>query len=465
MSQLATCTGEFEGVIEAISLQQAQGITGGVLSGADVTFSVVSTDTRTLQKKDLFVALQGPNFNGNTFVQLAAEKQACAALVSEALVTDLPTLCVPDTRIALGQLARHNRLQADARVVALTGSQGKTTVKEMTAAILACCGKVLSTKGNLNNDIGVPLTLLQIDADHEFAVIEMGANAAHEILYTTQLALPDVAHITNVAPTHLEGFGSLAGVATAKAEIWAGIRPGGCAVLNIDDENIAANFVITADIKVVRISAKGSQADYQINDYLDLQLAGSRFCLLTPAGAAMINLQLPGKHNAANALAAAALAMEAGAGLEHVVHGLQNMHSIKGRLMVKKGLRNSVVLDDTYNASPSSFRAAIDVLAQLPGTRIVVAGDMGELGSGEQAAHADLGTYALTKGINYLFATGKLGQLAVKAFGNCAVHKENKDELAAAVLPLLAPGVHVLVKGSRSAGMEQVVKLITVAEG
>jgi UDP-N-acetylmuramoyl-tripeptide--D-alanyl-D-alanine ligase len=178
----------------------------------------------------------------------------------------------------------------------------------------------------------------------------------------------------------------------------------------------------------------------------------------------MINLQLPGQHNAANALAAAALAMEAGAGLEHVVQGLHNMHSIKGRLMIKKGIRNAVVLDDTYNASPASFRAAIDVLAALPGMRIVVAGDMGELGSGETAAHAELGTYAATKGINHFFATGKLCHFAVDAFGKGAVHSGSKDELAAAVLPLLAPGVHVLVKGSRSAGMEQVVKLLTVAE-
>lgn len=448
-----------------MSLLQAQSITGGEVTGADVAFSAVSTDTRTLQKQDLFVALKGPNFDGNTFVQIAADKQAGAALVSEPVRVNLPLLRVHDTRLALGKLGQHNRLQSRARVVGLTGSQGKTTVKEMTAAILNCCGKVLSTKGNLNNDIGVPLTLLQINADHEFAVIEMGANAAHEISYTAQLALPEVAHVTNIAPTHLEGFGSIEGVALAKAEIWAGLRPGGCAVLNIDDENIPAHFVITENIRVVRISAKGRHADYQINDFTDLQLAGSRFCLVTPAGAAIINLRLPGKHNAANALAAAALAMEAGAGLEHVVQGLHNMHSVKGRLVVKPGRNNAVVLDDTYNASPASFRAAIDVLAQLPGTRIVVAGDMGELGSGEAAAHAELGAYARTKGIEYFFATGKLCQLAVDAFGRNAVHKPNKDELAAAVLPLLTAGVHVLIKGSRSAGMEHVVKLLTMAEG
>ncbi len=465
MNQVAAYSGELNGVIEAMSLAQAQSITGGELTGADVAFSAVSIDTRTLQAQDLFVALKGPNFNGNNFVQLAADKRAVAALVSETVVADLPLLHVRDSRLALGKLGRHNRLQSRARVVGLTGSQGKTTVKEMTAAILACCGKVLSTKGNLNNDIGVPLTLLQITADHDFAVIEMGANAAHEISYTTQLALPDVAHITNVAATHLEGFGSLEGVAVAKAEIWAGIRPGGCAVLNIDDEKIAGHFVITENIRIVRISAKGQHADYQINDYTDLQLAGSHFCLITPSGAAIINLQLPGKHNAANALAAAALAMEAGAGLEHVVQGLHNMHSIKGRLMVRKGLRNSVVLDDTYNASPASFRAAIDVLAQLPGMRIVVAGDMGELGADETAAHAELGNYARTKGVNYFFATGKLCAFAVDAFGDHAVHKADKDELAAVVLPLLTAGVHVLVKGSRSAGMEHVVKLLTVAEG
>jgi UDP-N-acetylmuramoyl-tripeptide--D-alanyl-D-alanine ligase len=465
VKQAAIDTGDLERVIKAMSLQQAQGITGGEVTGADVAFRSVSTDTRTLQNGDLFVALQGPNFDGNAFVHMAAEKHASAALVSKAMAIDLPVLQVADTRLALGKLARHNRLQATARVVALTGSQGKTSVKEMTAAILGCCGKVLSTKGNLNNDIGVPLTLLQIDADHEFAVIEMGANAANEISYTSNLALPDVAHITNVAATHLQGFGSIEGVAQAKAEIWAGIREGGCAVLNIDDDNIPRNFHARPDIRAITISAKGSNADYQLSDYRDLQLAGSHFRLLTPQGAALIALPLPGKHNAANALAAAALAMEAGASLEHVAQGLDGMQSIKGRLMIKKGLNDAVVLDDTYNASPSSFRAAIDVLAQLPGIRIVVAGDMGELGSGEDAAHADLGAYAKAKGIKHFFATGTLCRHAVDAFGNTAVHTRDKDELAAAVLPLLGPNVHVLVKGSRSAGMEYVVKLLTVAEG
>jgi UDP-N-acetylmuramoyl-tripeptide--D-alanyl-D-alanine ligase len=445
-------------VIEGIDLQQAQQVTGGVLTGGNVKFTSVSIDTRTLQPGDLFVALRGPTFNGNNFVELAAQKGACAAVVSEFVSPVLPLLTVHDTRIALGQLGAHNRKRSTARVIALTGSQGKTTVKEMIAVILGCRGKVLSTKGNLNNDYGVPLTLLQIAAGHDYAVIEMGANAGGEIAYTTRLAQPDIAHITNVAPTHLEGFGSLQGVARAKAEIWQGLVAGGTAVINVDDANILEAFAVRDDIRCVKVSAAGRQdADYRIETWSDKGIAGSEFGLCTPQGRFTVKLALPGRHNAGNALAAAALAMEAGAGPRDVILGLGDMRSVKGRLNIRKGLRGAVVLDDTYNASPASFRAAIDVLVKQPGIRIVIAGDMGELGSEQESAHVELGKYALQQGIDYFFATGTLSQLAARAFGSKAVHKNNCNDLANAVLPLLAPGVSVLVKGSRSAGMERVV--------
>jgi UDP-N-acetylmuramoyl-tripeptide--D-alanyl-D-alanine ligase len=446
-------------VIEGMSLQEAQQVTGGVLTGGNPVFTSVSIDTRTLQPGDFFIALRGPTFNGNSFVELAAQKGACGAMVSEFVSPVLPLLTVHDTRIALGQLGAHNRKRSGARVIALTGSQGKTSVKEMTATILGCRGKVLSTKGNLNNDYGVPLTLLQITRQHEYAVIEMGANAGGEIAYTTQLAQPDIAHITNVAPTHLEGFGSLQGVARAKAEIWQGLVPGGTAVINIDDQNIDEQFSARNDVRRVKISASGQQgADYALEAWHDKGISGSEFTLRTPQGRFGVKLALPGRHNAANALAAAALAMEAGAGPRDVVLGLGDMRSVKGRLNIRKGLRGAVLLDDTYNASPASFRAAIDVLVKQPGIRIVVAGDMGELGSEKEAAHQALGKYALEQGIDYFFATGPLSQLAVATFGHKGVHKGSCNDIAAAVLPLLAPGVSVLVKGSRSAGMERVVQ-------
>jgi UDP-N-acetylmuramoyl-tripeptide--D-alanyl-D-alanine ligase len=448
-------------MMRAMSLSQLQQVTAGHLLGSDAEFSAVSTDTRTLQTGELFVALQGPNFNGNRFVDAAAAKGAVAALVSESLTATVPTVQVVDTRIALGKLGKHNRLASSAAVIALTGSQGKTTVKEMTASILQQAGLVLSTQGNLNNDYGVPLTLLRIDSTHRFAVIEMGANAGGEIAYTTELAQPDIAHITCVAPTHVEGFGSLDGVALAKAEIWQGVRSGGVAVVNMDDANVVARFQARADVSVVSISASGnSDATYRLTAYQDLGLQGSIFSIATAQTSGAIRLPLPGKHNAANALAAAALALEAGATFAQVQAGLQHVHSVKGRLVVKAGLNGAVILDDTYNASPTSFNAAIDVLAAQPGMRIVVGGDMGELGALTIAGHRDVGAYAKAKGIDQFFATGIAMKEALAAFGNNSVHADDWAALAQALRPLLNTGVTVLVKGSRSAGMERVVQLL-----
>jgi UDP-N-acetylmuramoyl-tripeptide--D-alanyl-D-alanine ligase len=471
-------------MMRAMSLSQLQQVTAGQRFGHDAAFTAISTDTRTLQTGDLFVALQGPNFNGNRFVTTAAAKGAVAALVSESasesvpeLVPEstsasdaLPTVVVADTRIALGKLGQHNRLASKAAVIALTGSQGKTTVKEMTASILQQAGLVLSTQGNLNNDYGVPLTLLRIDSTHQFAVIEMGANAGGEIAYTTALAQPDIAHITCVAATHVEGFGSLDGVALAKAEIWQGLRKGGVAVVNVDDANVVARFQAPDDVKVVSISANGNnQATYRLTDYQDQGLQGSRFAITTAQTRGEVHLPLPGKHNAANALAAAALALEAGATLAQVQAGLQQMHSVKGRLTIKAGVNGAVILDDTYNASPASFKAAIDVLAAQSGTRIVVGGDMGELGVFTAEAHREVGAYAKAKGIDQFFATGSAMKAALTAFGANSVHAEDCQALANLLRPLLKLGVTVLVKGSRSAGMERVVQLLlanhSVTEG
>lgn len=449
-------------MISQLSLQQLQSIAGGELSG-NAGFSAVSTDTRSLQPGDLFIALVGLNFNGNAFVAQAKAAGACAALVSEVVDVDLPQLRVADTRVALGQLGAWNRAQSQARVVGLTGSQGKTSVKEMTASILGCSGEVLYTQGNLNNDIGVPLTLLRIAPQHRYAVIELGANHKGEIAGLTALVRPDVALINNVAATHVEGFGSLEGVAEGKSEIWQGLAAGGCAVVNLDDANIVAH--VPAGLRRVGISASGnSAADYFVNDVQGAGLDGSRFMLHTPQGSAAVEIGVPGQHNVANALAAAALAMEAGASLADVVRGLELAKAAQGRLNVRQGLQGSVILDDSYNASPASFRAAIDVLAALPGRRVVAAGDMGELGATGAAEHRALGAYAAARGIEHFFATGPLSAHAAQAFGPAAVHAADCSELAARLRELLAPGVSVLVKGSRSARMERVVKLLTEQE-
>lgn len=449
-------------MIAEMSLKQLREVVGGELRGS-ASFKTVSTDTRSLRTGDLFVALQGPNFDGNKFVEQAKERGACAALVSAAVASDLPMLIVPDTRIALGRIGAWNRKQAKAKVIALTGSQGKTTVKEMTAAILAQRGSVLYTQGNLNNDIGVPLTLLQISAEHDFAVIELGANHKGEIAYTTALTQPDIALINNVAATHVEGFGSLQGVAEGKSELWQGLGSKGIAVVNLDDSNVATR--VPAGVHRVGISAAGdATARYRVSDVQDKGLTGSRFNLHTPAGSHVVEIHVPGRHNVGNALAAAALALEAGADLQHVVQGLGIAHAAKGRMNILKGKCGAVIIDDSYNASPSSFHAAIDVLAALPGVRIVVAGDMAELGDGKEQAHRALGDYAARKGIDLFFGTGVLTAQAVTAFGSKGVHITDRGELASRLLELLAPGTSVLVKGSRSAGMERVVKQLTELE-
>ena len=452
-------------MIEPMSLVELQHLLGGERSG-DARFATVSIDTRSLQEGDLFVALRGPNFNGNRFIAQARAGGACAALVDEAAEDALPHLLVDDARAALGRLGAYNRDRSEARVLALTGSQGKTSVKEMTAAILRLCGEVHHTRGNLNNDLGVPLTLLEIGKQHRFAVVELGASAKGEIRYTTQLARPDIALINNVAPTHLEGFGSLEGVAQGKAEIWEGLGKGGTAILNLDDASVMAGYKPREGVRSVAISAAGkTTADYAVSNIHSHTLEGSEFMLHTPQGNRRVTIAAPGRHNVANALSAAALAMEAGAGLDQVVLGLQSAQSARGRLNVRKGIEGATILDDSYNASPSSFRAAIDVLAELPCLRIVVAGDMGELGEGKEAAHAELGEYAAAKGIDLFYGTGPLTSFAVRSFGSNAMHAADCEQLADLVRHKLAPNVCVLVKGSRSAGMERVVTQLTEVQG
>lgn len=446
-------------------LEEVRAVTGGKLSGNDTAFASVSIDTRTLQEQDLFVALKGPNFNGNEFLTVAEEKRACAAIVSEPVQTRLPTLQVEDSRDALGVIGSLNRSRTTACVIALTGSQGKTTVKEMTAAILSCCGEVIMTRGNLNNDLGVPLSLTSIEEHHEFAVIELGANGPGEIAYTVGLTRPRIGHITNIAGTHLEGFGDLDGVAKAKSEIWQGIEEGGIAVVNQDDA-YAEQFVAQiadqpGERKIVSVSGNGNtQADYYASEVHLGSLRSCEFTLFTPAGKTHLALQISGRHNISNAVAAAAMAMSAGAGLDDVRRGLERFSPVSGRMNVLEGINKSELIDDTYNASPSSFRAAIDVLGISAGTTVVVMGDMGELGSEEERLHREIGRYAREKGVSHFIAVGRLSRLAAESFGENGVFLEEQEEFLNTIRPLLGESVTVLVKGSRSQGMEKLVRQI-----
>ncbi|MFC6438961.1 UDP-N-acetylmuramoyl-tripeptide--D-alanyl-D-alanine ligase [Bowmanella sp. JS7-9] len=434
----------------------------GQLSGADITIQGVSTDTRTIKPGDLFIALVGPNFNGHEFIPTALEKGAAALIISEPQQVNVPTIVVHDTHKALGQLGAAIKAKVAPKTVGITGSSGKTTVKEMVAAILARRGNVLATDGNFNNDIGVPLTLLRLEQQHEYAVIEMGANHLGEIAYTTQLVKPDAATIVNAAEAHLQGFGSLLGVARAKSEIFQGLNSAGVAVLNADSQFHDFWATKLTDIQVQRFSLQ-QNADFCARRATLGADGCASFELVTPQGNAWVNLVLPGMHNVGNALVAAALAMAVGATLDDVQLGLENMRQVKGRTNVYQLTSQVRLLDDTYNANVLSVNAAIDLLASYPGQRILVLGDMAELGEKARFYHEQVGEYARNKGLELLFTLGVLSQHASTVFNGNGRHFSDIDtlisELESRLLDSELP-ITILVKGSRSARMERVVDAI-----
>lgn len=442
-----------------MALQEMAQAVKGRLYGSDEMFSGVSTDTRTIKEGDLFVALQGPNFDGHQFLQEAESKKAVGAMVNHAVTSDLPQVAVDDTRLCLGTLGGYWRSKFSCPVVAITGSNGKTTVKEMVGSILRQRGEVLVSSGNLNNDIGLPLVLCRIRDNHNFAVVEMGMNHRGEIDYLTRLARPQVAVITNAAMAHLEGLGTVQAVAEAKAEIFNGLSEGGVAIINLDDdfsplwqrlagahERITFAIKQPADVKAARVQTGES---------------GSVIDMDTPIGSCEIALSLPGLHNVMNALAAAAAAIALRIELDHVKAGLQSASSLAGRLHRLAGKRGATVIDDTYNANPNSMDAAVHVLAAAEGTKILVMGDMGELGTGAEHLHARVGEQARRVGIDRLLTCGELSESAAQAFGRNAHHFNDKKELIDALLPDLDPRTTVLVKGSRFMRMEQVVQAIS----
>lgn len=446
-------------VIGAISLAQLSRNLGGELSGGDVMFSNVSTDTRSLQCGDLYLALVGENFDGNAFVTEAESRGACAAVTSRESKSSIPTLLVEDTHIALGEIANLTRRSSAAAVVALTGSQGKTTVKEMLHAILSSSAECLATAANLNNTIGVPLTLLQIEEQHEFVVVEMGANSAGEIAFSVAATEPNIALITNASAAHIEGFGSLQGIVEAKGEIIDGLRSDGVMVLNADDAHVKDWAQRAEGKKVIRFSMDNGAGDahYFASDIEDLADGTSRFNLNTPAGSQQIETNFLGRHNVLNAVAAAAAAMEAGASIQDVRKGLSSVGPVAGRLAPLAGLNGCRILDDSYNASPGSFFAAIDVLSACEGQKILVMGDMKELGEETDSAHRSVGEYAAAASIDALWATGEKSKLAVQAYQGSGKHYETKDALIAALQDEAGSDLTILIKGSRGAQMNQVV--------
>ena len=436
-----------------MSLGEAAAVVGGERHGADVRFRGVSTDTRTVSERELFVALHGPNFDAHAFLDAASVRGAAGALV-ERVPAPLPAIRVADARVAFGRLAAHWRARHRVDTVAVTGSNGKTTVKEMIAAILARDAPVLANSGNLNNDIGVPLTLARLDERHRRLVVEMGANHAGEITSLCAMARPRIGVITLIAPAHLEGFGSIEGVARAKGELLSALPDDGIAVVNADGGHQALWRELAGARRLLRFGIT-READVRVEH--EAAGEGCRVTLHTPAGVVHARLRLAGRHNAVNAAAAAAAALAFGVSLGCIRDGLEAMGPVHGRLEILTAPGELRVIDDTYNANPVSLRAALEVLAQFPSPRWLVLGDMGELGSDAEAFHREAGRVARELGADHLFATGPLARLAVRSFGAGARHFAEHAPLACALAQSLGIGATVLVKGSRSMGMEQVV--------
>ena len=447
------------------SLTDLARLLSATLVGADPGFRGVATDTRTLEPGQLFVALKGPRFDGHDFLAEAAARGAAGAVVDRPSRPGMATLRVADTLRALGAVASWWRGRFRVPVMALTGSFGKTTTKEMLACIAATRGETLATRGNLNNEIGLPLTLFRFGPEHTSAVLEMGANHAGEIARMTAIARPDVGLVTLAGAAHLEGFGSLEGVARGKGELFLGLGEDGVAVINADDPFAPLWREFAGDRKVVTfgLGARAELSATAIREEFEPPEASIGFQLEGPGWARPVRIPVAGRHNVMNALAAAAAAWAAGFTPDQIAAGLSASRSVPGRLVVRQGLAGSVIVDDTYNASPGAARAAIDFLAGLPGEAWVVLGDMGELGADARALHEEIGRYAREQGVTRFCGFGDLAAAAARAFGDGGEFSE-VDGLVDALAPALAGGVNVLVKGSRSMRMERIVERLVAQE-
>jgi UDP-N-acetylmuramoyl-tripeptide--D-alanyl-D-alanine ligase len=436
---------------------------GGRLIGADATYGAVSSDSRTLARGALFVALRGPNFDGGAFIDAAAARGAVGALVERPVAATLPQVVVADALRALQQLAAAWRAAFVIPMVGVGGSNGKTTVKEMIAAILARMGACMATLGNLNNHIGVPLTLMRLEPAHRSAVIEMGANRIGDVAELVALARPTVGLITNAGAEHLEGFGDLDGVARGEGEMVAGLAPEATAIINADDP-YAGYWRSVAGARRIATFGVHAAADFTARDAVQGIEEGefvTHFTVRCPQGERAVTLHAGGAHNIVNALAATAAATAAGASLADVAAGLADFRPVAGRLELKAGLRGSWIIDDSYNANPSSVRAALEVLRALPGVTWLVLADMAELGEHTSASHAHMGSYARDCGVRRLFAMGTQSSRAVETFGAGGEWFADVEALIRRLRAEISAGVTVLVKGSRVNRLERVVHALT----
>jgi UDP-N-acetylmuramoyl-tripeptide--D-alanyl-D-alanine ligase len=445
-------------MLKPLLLSEVAPALGGRVFGADAAFSAVSTDSRRIEAGQLFIALVGPNFDGHNYLAEVAAKGAVAALVQrEVADAPLPQLVVADTRVALGQLGALNRAAFAKPLAAVTGSSGKTTVKEMLASILRAGlnGPVLATRGNLNNDLGAPLTLLELAPEHVAAVIELGANHIGEIAYTVGLARPDVAIINNAGLAHVGEFGGPEKIVEAKGEILEGLSEQGVAVLNRDDTAFVTWRARANGRQVLSFALRDQAADVHARELWRDARGCAGFALAGIAGEARIQLNLLGEHSVANALAAAAAAHALGVPLVGIKAGLEALQPVKGRAVAALAASGLRVIDDSYNANPLSMCAAVDILAAFSGRTVLVLGDMGELGEWAERGHRDVGAHAAGK-VDALYAVGPLMAHAVAAFGANGRHFADQASLIEA-LRLESANTTILVKGSRSAAMERIV--------
>ncbi len=456
-------------MIKLTTQQLAEILNAKLIGDENITVATTSTDTRQAVEKGLFFALKGANFDAHDYLENAIEQGCVAVVVEREMPVSVPQIVVADTRLAMGKLAKWLKAKLNPKTVAMTGSSGKTTVKEMTAKILqkmtACEDEVLYTFGNLNNELGVPMTLLRLTEQHKFAVVELGANHIGEIAYTTQIAQPDACLVNNVAAAHLEGFGSLTGVAKAKGEIYRGLKVDGIAIINqafyypewqkeIGSHELQS-FSYTG-------SDQDSYADYWAEN-VELHLNGSTFTLHSPQGEIEINLPYLGAHNISNALAATSLAMAVGADLQAVKAGLEQRSLVKGRLYPVEINENCLLIDDTYNANVDSMKSAIDVLKNYPAFRIFAVSDMGELGAESAACHQEVADYAKAANLDLIVSFGKQSTVIS---GKAEHHFTDKQAMHDFLLPIILQKIEqkqplvLLAKGSRSQKMESLISAL-----
>lgn len=428
-------------------------------NGNDVAFNAVSTDTRTIQPGALFVAIQGKNFDGHDFLDVAIQQGAAGVVVSKPYTANVPVLQVSDTLWAYGQIAAMHRAKFNIPMVGITGSCGKTSVKGMITAILQQVGTVLSPPGSFNNEIGLPKTLLELNAEHKYAVLEMGARKPGDIKYLMDLVNPNITVVNNVAPAHTETFGSIDAIAQTKGEIYRCLGPNGTAIINVDDQYAPYWLSSLTTQKIITFGLEHT-ADvtcaYIVEEHHRIKME-----LVTDQGTTQVLLPVLGIHNVMNALAAAAIARALDVSMDDIKAGLENFKTVTRRMELRKGKHGAKVIDDSYNANPNAMRFAVDVLAKQPGRKIMVIGDMLELGAESAERHKVLGQQIKAAGIDLLLAFGDFTRLAVEQFGSNAKFFTDKNELITYLAAMLDPSTVVLVKGSHGMRLNEVVSAIT----